>query len=91
MTKGESPVAAANKERRAQLKRLLDLQDTDAGNAEAFELLHGQRFRFDHDKGKWFVWNGRYWSEDKDGEAQRAALLTARARQSAALLSEDHN
>lgn len=75
----------------ASAEKLLSLQDTDAGNAEAFELLHGNRFRFDHDKGKWLVWNGRYWNEDRDGEAKRAALASARARLSAAMMVKDHD
>jgi putative DNA primase/helicase len=83
MADTESPVAAAN---RARIQKLQSFQDTDAGNADAFELLHGERFRYDHTKGKWFVWNDRYWAEDKDGEASRAALETARERLSAAAL-----
>src|SRR6266496_6583874 len=59
---------------------LLSLNETDAGNAECFALLYGNRFRFDHSRGKWLVWNGRYWSADETGEADRAALDTARQR-----------
>jgi putative DNA primase/helicase len=65
--------------------KLRSLHRTDAGNAEALEYLHGDRFRFDHTRGKWMVWNGKYWCIDDAGEADRAALDTARARQSAAL------
>jgi putative DNA primase/helicase len=81
MSKPESPEAAANKERNRQLR---SFHRTDAGNAQAFELLHGDRFRYDHDRCKWLVWNGRYWERDKDDEADRAALETARARLEAA-------
>jgi len=79
----ESPVAAANRRR---IEKLRSLRDTDAGNAEAFEFLYGHRFRYDHSKGKWLVWNDRHWVEDRSGEAQRAALVTVRARLSAAIL-----
>ncbi len=79
----ESREAAANKVR---IRKLPSFENTDAGNAEAFELLHGHRFRYDHTKGKWLVWNGHYWADDKDGEADRAALETARARLSSAVL-----
>lgn len=81
MTDSESPLAAAN---RARIQKLQSFKRTDAGNADAFELLHGERFRFDHTKKKWLVWNDRYWMEDEDGEADRAALETARERLSAA-------
>jgi putative DNA primase/helicase len=86
MSKSESPEAAAIKERNQQLRRF---HRTDAGNAQAFELLHGNRFRFDHDKGKWLVWNGKFWERDKDDEADRAALETARARLAAAVTFGD--
>jgi putative DNA primase/helicase len=85
MGKTESPEAAANKER---IHKLQSFQNTDAGNAEAFELLYGLRFRYDHTKGKWLVWKARYWAEDDDGEASRAALQTARERLLAASLIE---
>jgi putative DNA primase/helicase len=81
MAKTESPIAAAEN---AKIHKLQSCQDTDAGNSDAFELLYGERFRYDHTKGKWFVWNDRYWAEDVDGEADRAALETARERLSAA-------
>jgi putative DNA primase/helicase len=83
MGESESPIARAN---RLRNEKLQSFQNTDAGNAEAFELLHGERFRYDHTKGKWLVWNDRFWVEDKDGEADRAALGTARERLSAAAL-----
>ncbi len=61
-------------------KTLLAFPDTDAGNAEAFELLFGSEFRFDHTRGLWLVWNGQYWATDRTNAADRAALETARAR-----------
>jgi putative DNA primase/helicase len=85
MADKESPIAAAEK---AKILKLQSFQDTDAGNAEAFELLHGDRFRYDHAKKKWLEWNDRYFAEDLDGEADRAALETARERLSAAALIE---
>src|SRR5438445_9216622 len=38
----DSPEAAAYRD---LLKKLLGFHDTDAGNAESFELLHGEEFR----------------------------------------------
>ncbi len=84
----ESPEAVANKERSRQLR---SFHNTDAGNAQAYELLHGNRFRFEHDNKKWLVWNGRFWERDKDNEADRAALETARARLEAAVTGGDTN
>jgi putative DNA primase/helicase len=77
MGNSDSPEALANK---TLQRKLLSFPNSDAGNAEAFELLHGHRFRYNHTSGKWLVWTGRCWIEDKDGEANRAALETVRAR-----------
>ena len=71
------------------LEKLRSFPRTDAGNAEAFELLHGSRFRYDHSKRRWLVWNGRYWGLDEDGKATQAALRTARARRRAAITIQD--
>src|SRR4029077_6497073 len=79
----ESPLAAANKTR---IRKLQCFQHTDAGNAEAFELLHGDDFKFHFNKGKWLAWNDRHHAEDEDGKIQRAALNTARELLSAAAL-----
>jgi len=57
---------------------------TDAGNAEAFELLYGDRFRYDHSKKVWLFWNGRYWEMDRKKAAVRAALKVARERRKVA-------
>jgi putative DNA primase/helicase len=70
---------------KALVQELLSFEDSDAGNAEAFELLHGHRFRYNHTTGKWLVWNGNHWTEDRDGEALRATLDTVRCRQIAAI------
>ena len=89
-SQSESPEAAANRQRVAMLQ---SFHITDTGNAEAFALLHGGRFRYDHSRGKWLVWNGMYWVTGETGEAERAAVLTARERLLAAMLitqKEEH-
>src|SRR5437867_4194378 len=73
----DSPEAAAYRD---LLKKLLEFHDTDAGNAESFELLHGEEFRHDCTHGKWLMWDGNYWETDETGQAERAALDTVRKR-----------
>src|SRR5437870_12040348 len=53
---------------RARLQKLLTFPLSDAGNAEVFAEEHGTRFRYDHTRQKWRVWNGRYWAADETGE-----------------------
>src|SRR5881628_2473920 len=73
----------------ARLQKLLAFPRTDAGNAEVFAEEHSNRFRYDHTRQQWRVWNGRYWAADETGESDRAALETARVRQMAAMLIQD--
>src|SRR5438128_332147 len=73
----DSPEAAPYRD---LLKRLLEFHDTDASNAESFELLHGEEFRHDCTHGKWLMWDGNYWERDETGQAERAALDTVRKR-----------
>jgi len=87
MNDTESPEAVKNK---ALHQKLLSFPDTDAGNAEAFALLYGEKFRYDRGRGKWLIWNGRYWEADDKGEVERAALATVRLRRAAAALIDDH-
>jgi putative DNA primase/helicase len=38
---------------------------TEDGIAEEFGKIYQDRFRFDHDVGKWYEWNGKYWRPDR--------------------------
>jgi hypothetical protein len=69
----------------ARLLTLSSFNFTDRGNAEAFDLLHGDNFRFDHSRGIWLHWNERFWEADDTGAADRAAVNTARERLKAAM------
>ncbi len=53
---------------------------TDMANAQLFVARHGGRFRFAHEikermeaKGTFYVWDGRRWKSDADGEIDRLA------------------
>lgn len=70
------------------LVELRRLPDTDTGNAEAFVLLYGQNFRFDYSRKRWMTWNGLCWTVDANGQADRAAIHTARWRALADWLGE---
>lgn len=60
------------------LNELRRLAKSDTGNAEAFEILYRHRFRYDHSRKRWMVWNGLCWVVDADGEVTRAAIDTLR-------------
>jgi putative DNA primase/helicase len=72
--------------RAAMFEELRTLQKTDTGNAEAFQMLYSHRFRYHHSRKRWMVWNGLHWVPDADGEAERAAIDTARWRVTAVWL-----
>lgn len=49
---------------------------TDQANAEAFVRDHRQNLRYCHDSRRWFVWDGKVWRPDPDGEVMRRAKHT---------------
>jgi putative DNA primase/helicase len=53
---------------------------TDAGNAELFARLYGDRLRFDHRRKRWLTWQGQWWTPDSDAEVVRLAIEAARRR-----------
>jgi putative DNA primase/helicase len=62
---------------------------TDTGNAELFAAAYGERVRFDHRRGLWFLWGDHHWAEDRDGAIYRMAVQAARDRYLRALAIED--
>lgn len=72
----------------AELK-LLHFNRTDAGNAELFAHLYGERLRYDHKRGRWLVWGEHRWQPDADGDLGRLAKDAARARYEAASKAGD--
>jgi hypothetical protein len=59
---------------------------SDAGNAELYAALYGDRVRYDHRRGFYFVWNGEAWAADCDGALTRLAVRAARRRGMAAFV-----
>lgn len=54
---------------------------SDTGSAECYQMLYGgHHLRYNHSRKRWMVWNGLHWVPDMDGEAERAAIDTARWR-----------
>lgn len=50
---------------------------TDVGNAARFVRDHGERLRYVHDFGAWFIYTGSHWQRDETGEVLRLARQTA--------------
>ena len=55
-------------------------RQTDAGNAELFAGLYGDRLRFNRRSKRWLVWRGHWWAEDKKGRVMQFAKGAARFR-----------
>jgi hypothetical protein len=69
-----------------QLRGLTDLAEapltvglnlSDAGNAERFVILHGDRVRYSHEQSCWYVWSGKRWEPDGVGAVMEMARRTA--------------
>jgi len=62
-----------------RIQRLLDFPLIDAGNAESFLEIHGDRFIFVPKKKKWFMGEGIRWPGE-EYEARPPMLDTVRIR-----------
>jgi putative DNA primase/helicase len=52
------------------------IRNTDTGNARRLVKLHGETFRFVYESGKWLVWSGNRWVEDKHAAVHGFAWST---------------
>lgn len=68
-------------------KKAQEFLCTDAGNAEMFAALYGEKVRFDHKQDRWLIWNETRsrWVEDKQGKVRILAKRAARHRARTAL------
>ena len=71
------------------MQRLAVLPFDDNGNGEALAKHHGDRLRYDHQRGRWLLYDKHRWIPDADGEIRRLATLTMRFRQQAAAMISD--
>ena len=67
-----------------------DIHLTDSGNAEFFASRYGADLRFDHQRGRWLLWDDHRWQPDTDGEIHRLAKGAMRQRLRDATAIEDH-
>jgi P4 family phage/plasmid primase-like protien len=58
---------------------------SDAGDAELFAHMFGERSIYDWERERFFFWQKHRWEPDPDGERFRLALDVARARKMAAI------
>jgi hypothetical protein len=49
---------------------------TDLGNAQRLASRFGKDIRYSYERRKWYVWDGRRWSEDNSGEIYRLGKRT---------------
>lgn len=53
--------------------KILSYNFSDVGNAERLVAIYGKNLRYSPNRGKWLVWNGKYWKPDDDGQVERLA------------------
>ncbi|MBL7067506.1 MAG: hypothetical protein ISS29_06580 [Candidatus Marinimicrobia bacterium] len=64
---------------------------TDAGNAELFKKMHESTVKYEHQSGKYFIWNGQFWESDTANNIQNKAIETARFWKKLALNIDNPN
>ncbi len=76
----------------AEAPNLLLQGCNDSANAARLIALHGQNLKFCYPMKKWLVWDGRHWTIDEAGCAERLAKLTIVEflRQATARQSTEH-
>lgn len=60
-------------------KGILAYNHTDYGTAERIVSTFGDHIHYDCDSGRWLVWTGQHWAEDKTGQIERMAKSVIRA------------
>jgi putative DNA primase/helicase len=66
-----------------------DYHRTDYGNALRLIAQHGKDLRYNFQRGRWLIWNGKQWAWDKAGEVTRKAKDAVRAVYSEAAKAQD--
>ncbi|EMI11236.1 DNA primase family protein [Anoxybacillus gonensis] len=61
-----------------ETRRRRMFKNTDLGNAERLVCRHGQNIRYNHVFGKWYIWDGKRWGEDKKKQIKQLAKDTVR-------------
>lgn len=86
-----SPIALGmeKKKESAQKEKPKIFKRTDLGNAERLIHRHGENLKYNNVFGKWFIWDGKRWNEDKVNEMQQLAKDTVRNIYKEAYLAED--
>ncbi len=66
---------------------------TDAGNAELFASLYGDKVRFDHKRDRWLTWDAKRsrWEEDKTHRMSGMMKRAARRRSEGASQTKDRD
>ncbi|MDE5414567.1 hypothetical protein [Alkalihalobacterium chitinilyticum] len=78
LNKINSPISLGMKKRGVEQEKCKNFNRTDLGNAERLIHYQGKNIKYNFIFGKWFLWNGKYWLEDKKNEIQQFAKKTVR-------------
>ena len=75
----------------AEAKKVKEFIESDYGNAQMLEKMVPDKIRFNHDNGKWYIWENSFWKPDNKRSVLKYAMQVARQRQQNALLLADSN
>ncbi|WP_245959530.1 phage/plasmid primase, P4 family [Neobacillus piezotolerans] len=84
-----SPIALGMERKKKMSAEQSNFKRTDLGNAERLVFRHGSDIRFNSTFGKWYLWDGKRWNEDKVGRILQLAKETVRAIYDEAAKAED--
>lgn len=87
--KGVETDEGSHRNNEAILTALIETPATDVGNAECMSVLYRSTMRYCHTRKRWLLWDGVRWKSDATEQACKLAVDMIRARQQAALDSND--
>jgi len=73
---GTSGAAPSTASVGAAQSALANFHLTDLGNAKRLATQYGKDLRYVHTSGKWYIWNGIYWSADETNAIMHKAKQT---------------
>ena len=73
----------------AKAEKSNQFPESDYGNAQMLQDMFPNKIRFNHDNGKWYLWDDSFWKPDNTRSVLQFAMRVSRKRQENSVLIND--